>query len=266
MFDCCFSCFNDTGIINKYIDKSNIVGQRQSAAKREKQNEIKSLDKKLTKINKRLNKKKIKFSKRTICAYVTFNDAEECANCLSDYPNTFLSKLCMPRRLRFRNKYRIKVDKAPEPSEIIYENMKYSKFNVRIRRMITFVLAFVTILVSCGMTLSAAVYRKSNLESEVNTSVDDQCIQYTTNNLEDGTLLTDEETSCLCAKLTLSELKDHSIVCSDYISNLLISNLLTGLSSIIIVIINIGLKFVSRSYTFYILICIILYFVVCSAG
>ncbi|MCP4990355.1 MAG: hypothetical protein GY928_31255 [Colwellia sp.] len=106
----------DTGIIKKYLEKSAVMERYQSAIKKEeKPKKIDILLKKVEKTNKKLSK---------------INDTQSVRKVLYDYPNTFLAKLCLKNKMKFRNKYKLKITPASEPSQIIYDNMKYNKCNV----------------------------------------------------------------------------------------------------------------------------------------
>lgn len=240
-------CYNDTGIIRRYMDKCEVMEKYQSAIKKEsKRKKIESLKKKINKINAQISKIKKKYSKYAICAYVTFNDVESVKKVLYDYPDTFLARCFMKKTLKFRNKHKLKISKANEPSEIIYDNMKYSKCNVFLRRSLTFVLSLVAIGVSCGMSLIAAQYRK---EHEIGANeVTDDCPVLTydevTSEWNSGSSTYDDH--CLCSQLTLTQTADHRNHCSEYLQELLISNVLIGSSALIIIIINLALKFISR--------------------
>ena len=83
--------------------------------------------------------------------------------------------------------------------------MKYSKCNVFMRRSLTFILSFIAIGVSCGMSLIAAQYRKDN---EIGAAQDDgNCPTLSYDDIKaewdaGSTQYTDE---CLCSQLTLTQ-------------------------------------------------------------
>ena len=106
-------CYNDTGIIRKYIEKSEVMEKHQSAIKKEeKAKKIEAIQKKINKTNQQISKIKRKYSKYAICAYVTFNDVESVKKVLYDYPDTFLARCFMKKRLKFRNKHILKIERA----------------------------------------------------------------------------------------------------------------------------------------------------------
>ena len=142
------------------------------------------------------------------------------------------------------------MSRAAEPSEIIYDNMKYGKCNVRLRRIFTVALSFVVIALSCGMSLIAATYRANNLKSMDDTA---ECPEY-----EDPVsefIMAPESSSevpehydvdCICSQLDYKSMMDHYDLCSNYISETAIANLLVAGSALIIIVINLALKFIAR--------------------
>jgi hypothetical protein len=92
--------------------------------------------KKLEKLEKNLKQINVKYSKtfsnQVVGAYVTFNNEESVSRCLEDYKssyNTCNSCCCAqaePLRLGGRH---LKVRRAPDPSQIVWENLELSKTN-----------------------------------------------------------------------------------------------------------------------------------------
>lgn len=240
-------CYNDTGIIRKYLEKSAAMENYQRAiVKEEKEKKLKSLEKKRAKTNIKLANIKRKYSKHCICAYITFDDAESVKQVMYDYPRTFLARLCMKEKYKFRNQHKLRIYQAAEPSEIIYDNMKYSKCNVFMRRSCTLVLSFIVIAASCGMSLIAASYRQSHLQAAGDDA--DACPV-----LDPADALaqlegtdSDYDNDCLCSQISYSDMNDNFGKCEDYMKSTLISNVLIGGSAIIIIVINIALKGISR--------------------
>ncbi len=138
--------------------------------------------------------------------------------------------------MKFRNKYKLKITPASEPSQIIYDNMKYNKCNVYLRRIFTFILSFVASLLSCSTSLVAATYRKSHLQNAA--AADAQCPV-----LEDPlTELLEGESECsndcLCSQLSAAQTYDQVELCGEYLKNMSISNALIGGSAVIIIVIK----------------------------
>ena len=88
-------------------------------------------------------------------------------NCVETYKRfTGFSRWFMPKDLRFRGKHRILVHRAPEPAEIKYENLVYSKKSKRWRRIFTFFIAIIGITISCAFVVAAKIYQQSIPKAE----------------------------------------------------------------------------------------------------
>ena len=77
------------------------------------------LDKKFDKINKS--------NVVAVNAYITFEYEEGLLRCLREYPDSFFAWAFQPERLRLSENERVHVVRAPEPSDILWENLELSK-------------------------------------------------------------------------------------------------------------------------------------------
>ena len=105
------------------------------------------LETKLIKLQK-LNKLRDVESSDVVGAFVTFQHAESAYRCQSDYHYTFSTR-CQPHPIRFEHKgkkYRLKVEEAPPPSDVIWENIEASKRQLCWRRTLTNGVLFVRAL------------------------------------------------------------------------------------------------------------------------
>ncbi|KAK1942698.1 hypothetical protein P3T76_006197 [Phytophthora citrophthora] len=91
------------------------------------------------------------------CAFVVFNNLESRRRCLQDYrrSNQWLLRKFQPKSLRFRDKFPLTVLAAPEPSNILWENLEVTARSRRIRRSFTNSVTFLLLLLSGGI-ISAA--------------------------------------------------------------------------------------------------------------
>ncbi|KAG6974857.1 hypothetical protein JG688_00002848 [Phytophthora aleatoria] len=92
------------------------------------------------------------------CAFVVFNNLESRRRCLQDYrrSNQWLPRKFQPKTLRFRDdKFPLTVLAAPEPSNILWENLEVTARSRRIRRSFTNSVTFLLLLLS-GVIISAA--------------------------------------------------------------------------------------------------------------
>ncbi|KAL7685531.1 putative calcium-dependent channel, 7TM region phosphate [Plasmopara halstedii] len=92
------------------------------------------------------------------CAFVVFNNLESRRRCLQDYrrSNQRLPRKFQPKGLRFRNgEYSLTVLPAPEPSNILWENLEVTAKSRRLRRSFANAVTFLLLLFS-GVIISAA--------------------------------------------------------------------------------------------------------------
>ncbi|KDO26761.1 hypothetical protein SPRG_20566 [Saprolegnia parasitica CBS 223.65] len=100
------------------------------------------------------------------CAYIVFENTESRRRCLRDYRTSSSSwkRLWQPKDLRFRGQFAIIVEPAPEPSNIIWENLETSATSRFLRRSLTNILTFLLLLLSCGViSLANSSQRKFNV-------------------------------------------------------------------------------------------------------
>lgn len=98
------------------------------------------LDKKLDKLQAKANKFVVATSgdtavgRKVLHAYVTFNTRLGRAAALGEFPPGCCKRLCTPQRNRFRRVHKLKVEPAPRPSNIKWENVGVSACERRRRR------------------------------------------------------------------------------------------------------------------------------------
>ncbi|RHY28573.1 hypothetical protein DYB32_005869 [Aphanomyces invadans] len=94
------------------------------------------------------------------CAFVVFNHVESQQQCLADYrtSHSWWKRWFQPTALRFRGMHALKVSAAPEPSNIVWENLETSAVERFARRSLTNVVTFVLLIVSCAIISLAQGY------------------------------------------------------------------------------------------------------------
>ena len=95
-----------------------------------------------------------------VSAYITFQYAESRARCLEDYErySTFPYSLFYPQTLMYRG-YKLKVEKAPEPDQIVWENLEVSGPKKAYKRGRTAIIAVIMVILSFIVILQAAIYK-----------------------------------------------------------------------------------------------------------
>ncbi|KAF0697877.1 Aste57867_11460 [Aphanomyces stellatus] len=99
------------------------------------------------------------------CAFVVFNHVESQRRCLNDYRTSASSwkRAWQPRGLRFRGTFPLKVIQAPEPSNIIWENLETTPTARFLRRSLTNFITFILLIVSCAIiSLAQGAQKKFN--------------------------------------------------------------------------------------------------------
>ena len=108
--------------------------------------------------------RKVKSNPNAIQAFVTFSTEDGMIKAMTAYQMSWIRRFicCYPRRLHFKGKKLI-VDKSPEPSTILWENLEYSSLNRTLRKCLTNTVAFLAILLSVAFTFLARDFQSSTL-------------------------------------------------------------------------------------------------------
>ena len=176
-----------------------------------------------------------------VAAYVTFERQLDSDKCLNFYSPSFLYYLFLPKHLRFM-KHKIRVRRAPEPSNILYHNIQYARQNKRVRRVVTF-LGSVLLLSITTVVVYVAQYVHNNKIPQVNgctgsTSFPpDFNLQQVYDDNGDGSQ--SDLINCYCSQLSLSAvLYDYSTQCGAYIRSYALNNSLVFLTAITTLLMN----------------------------
>ena len=151
------------------------------------------------------------------------------------YNNFICSLFLIPCQITFRQILRyqdhlLKVSEAPEPSNILYLNHGYSKFDVFCRRSLSSITSFIVVTVSFGLIFGAQFAARA---SKLDTSDCDADISYDV----------DLNNVCYCFNLgAMSAMMETE--CSTYFKAYAQSQAFGILSSLIIVIVNTLLKII----------------------
>ena len=120
------------------------------------------LDKKFDKINKS--------NVVAVNAYITFEYEEGLLRCLREYPDSFFAWAFQPERLRLSEDERVHVVRAPEPSDILWENLELSKGGRACRNLVTAIGSLIVVCVCAGMI--AAIQDAQRTQSRLFPTVD----------------------------------------------------------------------------------------------
>ncbi|OWZ23381.1 Transmembrane protein [Phytophthora megakarya] len=91
------------------------------------------------------------------CAFVVFNNLESRRRCMQDYRQSthWLAREGQPEELRFRGTFPLIVTSAPEPSNIMWENLEVTKRGRFYRQFVTNMVTVLLLIISCAI-ISAA--------------------------------------------------------------------------------------------------------------
>ena len=110
--------------------------------------------------------KVINQNQKAIQAFVTFETEAGFVEAVSQYQLNWFRKncCCYPEKLKFKDK-RLKVEQAPEPSTIIWENLEYSSKGRFFCKCLTNSVALLAILFSVLLTFLALDFKSKVLEN-----------------------------------------------------------------------------------------------------
>jgi len=96
----------------------------------------------------------------TVCAFIIFNNEESAVRALEDYTGSDYSwnRHFQPKHLRFLEEYPLVIKEAPDPADIIWENLETDKTELRKRSCITCVGMFAVLLVSFTIVVTALYF------------------------------------------------------------------------------------------------------------
>jgi len=116
----------------------------------ELQKKLKVMRKKQKKIDEKIIQLRSKSDFKSVCAFVTFNEDKGKVECVSAYESTFIQRMRGKAKAtkRFRGNINLNVSIAPEPSNVLWENLQFRGLNTTIRACIVYVIIVVLLLMS----------------------------------------------------------------------------------------------------------------------
>ncbi|TYZ65544.1 hypothetical protein PybrP1_007721 [[Pythium] brassicae (nom. inval.)] len=127
------------------------------------------LEAKLQRHNARLERWNATHKKRqsiqAVTAFVTFEEEEGFHRCLAEYPDLgFIYRLFQPRHKRLRGK-RLRFRPAPDPTDIVWENLHYPYWSRLLRQLIV-ALVTLAVLFASFVLIFLAKLQKTKVERE----------------------------------------------------------------------------------------------------
>ena len=181
-----------------------------------------------------------------VCAYVTFERQLDSDKCLNFYSDSFLYYLFLPKHLRFMRK-KLKCQRAPEPSNILYHNVQYNKKSKKLRRVLTFLVSALLLSITT-VIVYVAQYVHNNDIPQVNSCTDSTDIPSDFNvdvayeNNADGSYT--NLINCYCSMQSLSAvLYKYTTPCEPYIRAFAFNNSLVFLTAITTLVMNLCIHY-----------------------
>ena len=99
------------------------------------QKQLKSMRKKQRKIDEKIIQLRSKSDFKAVCAFVTFNEDKGQSECVEAYESNIFMRLRGKAKAtkRFRAKYSLHVSAAPEPSNVLWENLQHRGVDTALR-------------------------------------------------------------------------------------------------------------------------------------
>ena len=122
-------------------------------------------------------------------AYVTFEESTGAHRAMQVYRDTWISYWFLSGRKMFKGK-RLHVERSPEPSIIIWENLGYTDYHRFRRRVITWIISIILLVLSAIATFSSRAFeqRAQNSGGDVDCPIgydslsEEQQLEYSQNN------------------------------------------------------------------------------------
>jgi len=221
--------YNDGDRVLAYKARGRIRKEMVAAKQGKRLYQLEKLVKRLTAIDAEIAEIERTLHKESVCAFVTFELAQDKAACVRAYPTGFWNRLFMPKDLRYRGTIKLRVTDAPEPSNILFTNLRYTASERRWRRLFTSLVVLIILSISI-----AAVYVAQYYQSRV--PLNETCPSSVTlaEAQQDPTLL-----DCYCDLLGSDVLSgSNKDLCSDWISRYALSKALTFVCGLTIFVVN----------------------------
>jgi hypothetical protein len=175
--------------------------------------------------------------RRITAAYVTFMHHEAMQKVVRAYRHTWLGRCCCyDKALRFRGA-KLHVHQAPEPSNILFQNLNVSRCNKRCRRVLTLCMSVAFLSITLGVVYAAQYYQRELPQTK-------ECPDAVSREEAESDAA---KRACFCADLSLgSLLLDESELCDSYLRDATIAKLFILATSVCVVLVNFVLRFVVR--------------------
>jgi hypothetical protein len=182
---------------------------------------------------------------RVIVAYITFDHAKYKDEILSIYNHmTIYDFLCSSKHLKLQDK-KLKVDEAPEPSVIIWENLMFTRFQRVQRRLLTTFLVLLLLFVSLAMIFASKYLDIQNTKNGEKNNANSVCpADFLSMTDEEQTAFIEENPEylhCYCDQFNPIDQANNSL-CKHYLQRNVQSQVLIYFASFVILMINYAME------------------------
>jgi len=126
---------------------------------------VEKLNTQLTQMDAKIERLRSKrANQKSHAAFVTFNDESSYLACLKAFNGGCCSRMCISQNQKFRKKYALKVIRAPEPTDLLWENLEFGTLQRFLRRCITTTLSILILLVSVVIVVAAKSFKEQGTQ------------------------------------------------------------------------------------------------------
>ena len=201
------------------------------------QKDLKKMRKKQRKLDEKIIQFRSKSDFKAVCAFVTFNEDKGQSDCVDAYSSSFIQRIRGKSKgtKKFRGKVSLHVTKAPEPSNVLWENLQHRSLETSLRTGVSVLLTITMLIASFSIGLLIQT-TQNDLQSSGGSSLclsapqagdpgAKEAIQWTKYTSFDAKLYMGLLT-CYCAEDQQNMVKKDPEFCQPYVDNILQVNIM----------------------------------------
>lgn len=188
--------------------------------------------------------KVVENQERALVAFVTFATIKDTQACMRSFsPATLSEKLCgPPDALKYKGKH-LKVDSAPEPSTVIWENLSYPLVVRTLRRALTTCAAVLLLVVSICICFGAKALQQQ-VTTKGGSGLCPQNFRDQSSAKQQAYVKENSEyLHCYCSALAYSQ-RATDTTCREYYISVSKAEALVFFAALVVVLVNMGLEVV----------------------
>lgn len=178
---------------------------------------------------------------KPIYAFVTFEKALGARLAVKAYNKSLLGYIRMPESLRFKGNA-LTVKNAPEPSTIIWENLKYRAIFRFQRRLITNIITILLLVISAIANIGAKSVEQRATNKGGTAFCPEDFTSWSNEAQEEAVTADPELLHCYCDQYSLIEQSENNL-CKSYFTHNLRANILVYFAAFVVLVINSSIDF-----------------------